>query len=206
MPEPTRSAVATSEHSSLAVGWSNDRSVEHGSNATPSEIVILLVRLAVGVTFTAHGAQKVFGWWDRPGFAKWSGGIARMGLRPAWLWAAISAGVEFLGGLLLVLGLLTPLASALVAAQSIYIVLKVHLPRGSWSGKGGIEFPLQLLAGSLLIVAAGPGAVALDCALGLDLGTTTRGAVLAIAVAGALVAMAIARPQPQPAPQPERPT
>lgn len=172
---------------------------------TAADIGILLVRLAVGITFAAHGAQKVFGWWEGPGFAKWSAGITRMGLRPAWLWAAISAGVEFFCGLLLVLGLLTPLASALLAAQSTYIV-KVHLPRGFWSGKGGIEFPLQLLAGSLLVVATGPGAIALDSALGLDLGATTRVAVLAVAMAGALAAMAIARPQPQPTPQQQRPT
>jgi len=171
---------------------------------TALDIGILLVRLAVGITFAAHGAQKVLGWWDGPGFAKWSAGIARMGLRPPWFWAAISAGVEFAGGLLLVLGLLTPLASAFVAAQSVYIVVKVHLPRGFWSSKGGIEFPLQLLAGSLLVVAAGPGALALDGAVGLELNATTRIALLAIAVAGALVAIAIVRPQP--APTQQRPT
>ena len=173
---------------------------------TAADFGILLVRLAVGATFAAHGAQKVLGWWSGPGFAKWSAGIARMGLRPAWFWAAIAAGVELLGGLLLALGFLTPLASALLAAQSTYIVLKVHLPRGFWSGKGGIEFPLQLLAGSLLVVAAGPGAVAVDSAFRLELSTTIRVAALAIAMAGALVAMAIARPQPQPSPEPPRPT
>ena len=173
---------------------------------TAADIGILLVRLAVGITFAAHGAQKVLGWWDGPGFAKWSGGIARMGLRPAWFWAAISAGVEFLCGPLLVLGLLTPLASALLVAQSTYIVVRVHLARGFWSSTGGIEFPLQLLAGSLLVVATGPGALALDSALGLDLGATPRIALLAVAVAGALAAMAIARPQPQPPQQQQRPT
>lgn len=171
---------------------------------TPTDLGILLVRLAVGITFAAHGAQKVVGWWGGPGFAGWSAGIARMGLRPAPFWAAIAAGVEVICGPLLVLGLLTPLASALLAAQSTYIVLKVHLPRGFWNGKGGIEFPMQLLAGSLLIVATGPGTIALDGALGLDLGASTRIVLLAVAVAGAIVAMAIARPQPQPTTPPQR--
>jgi putative oxidoreductase len=169
---------------------------------TATDIGLLLVRLAVGVTFTAHGAQKVLGWWGGPGFAGWSAGIARMGLRPAGLWAAISAGVEFVCGPLLVLGLLTPIASALLVAQSLYIVLKIHLPRGFFSAKGGIEFPLQLLAGSLLVVAMGPGALALDPLVGLSLGPTTRIALLAVAVAGALLAMAIARPQPTPSVKP----
>ena len=169
---------------------------------TPVDVGILLVRLAVGMTFAAHGAQKVLGWWGGPGFDGWSGGIARMGLRPAWLWAAISAGVELVGGLLLALGLLTPIASALIAAQSTYIVIRAHFPRGFWNAKGGIEFPLQLLAGSLLVVAAGPGLIALDSVFGLDFGGAARIALLAIAVVGALVAMAIARPQPPP---PQRP-
>ncbi len=171
---------------------------------TPSDVGILVVRLAVGATFAAHGAQKVLGWWGGPGFAGWSGGIVRMGLRPAWLWAAISAGVELVGGALLGLGLLTPIASALLTAQSTYIVFRAHLPRGFWNAKGGIEFPLQLLAGSLLVVAAGPGAIALDTILGLDFGGAARAVLLVLALAGALVAMAIARPQPQ-TPPPQRP-
>jgi putative oxidoreductase len=171
---------------------------------TAADIGILLVRLTVGITFAAHGAQKILGWWGGPGFATWSAGIARMGLRPAWLWAAISAGVEFVCGPLLVLGLLTPLASALLVGQSTYIVVRAHLPRGFWNAKGGIEFPLQLLVGSLLVITTGPGALSLDSVLGLDLGATTRIALLAVAVAGAIVAMAIARPRP-PTPTPQRP-
>ena len=164
---------------------------------TASDIGILIVRLAIGLTFAAHGAQKVLGWWGGPGFAGWTGGIARMGLRPARLWAAISAGIELFGGLLLALGFLTPIASAFLVAQSSYIVLRVHLPRGFWNSGGGIEFPLQLLAGSLLVVATGPGAIAIDPALGVDLGVWWRAGSLAVAVVGALIAMAIARPRPQ---------
>jgi len=174
---------------------------------TATDVGILILRLAVGLTFAAHGAQKLLGWWGGPGFAGWSGGIARMGLRPAPLWAAISAGVEFFGGLLLALGLLTPIASAFLVAQSTYIVVRTHLPRGFWNSGGGIEFPLQLLAGSLLVVASGPGAIAIDPALGSDLGPGWRVGSLVVAVVGALVAMAIARPRPQaqpPTPSPSR--
>lgn len=174
---------------------------------TATDVGILIVRLAVGLTFAAHGAQKVLGWWGGPGFAGWTGGIARMGLRPAPFWAAISAGVELVGGLLLALGFLTPIGSAFLVAQSIYIVVRTHLPRGFWNSGGGIEFPLQLLAGSLLIVATGPGAIAIDPAVGVDLGVWWRAGSLAVAVFGAFVAMAIVRPRPQaqpPAPSPSR--
>jgi len=80
----------------------------------------------------------------------------------------------------------------------MYIVVRAHLPRGFWSGKGGIEFPLQLLAGSLLIVLTGPGALSLDSALGIDFGSTARIVLLVGALAGAIGGMVIARPQPQP--------
>jgi putative oxidoreductase len=167
---------------------------------TATDIGILIVRLAVGLTFAAHGAQKVLGWWAGPGFAGWTGAITRMGLRPARLWAALSSGIELLGGLLLALGFLTPIASALVVAQGVYIVLRVHLPRGFWNKNGGVEFPVQLLAGGLLIAASGPGAIAIDPAVGLDVGVWWRAAFLVVAVSGAFAAMAIARPLPQPQP------
>lgn len=163
---------------------------------TATDLGILIVRLAVGLTFAAHGAQKVLGWWFGPGFVGWTGAITRMGLRPATLWAALSAGVELFGGLFLAVGLLTPVASALVVGQCVYIVVRVHLPRGFWSKGGGIEFPLQLLAGSLLIVATGPGVIAVDQLLGITLEGWLRAAVLVIAVCGAFAAMAIARPSP----------
>lgn len=172
---------------------------------TPTDLGILIVRLAVGLTFAAHGAQKVLGWWGGPSFAGWTGAMTRMGLRPAPWWAAISSGVELLGALLLALGFLTPFASALVVAQSIYIVVRAHLPRGFWNKNGGIEFPLQLLAGSLLVVASGPGAIAIDPVVGLDLGVWWRAGSLAVAVAGALVAMVIARPLPQTPPATTQP-
>ena len=165
---------------------------------TASDVGILIVRLVIGLTFAAHGAQKVFGWWGGPGFAGWTAGIERMGLRPAPLWAAISAGVELVGGGLLALGLLTPIASALLVAQSIYIIVRAHWSRGFWNRGGGIEFPLQILAGSLLVVATGAGAIAIDSALSIDFGSWWRVGFLAAALVGALIAMAIARPLPQP--------
>jgi putative oxidoreductase len=167
---------------------------------TAPDVGLLIVRLAVGLTFAAHGAQKVFGWWAGPGFAGWTGAITRMGLRPARLWAALSAVVELFGGVLLALGFLTPIASALVVAQGVYIVLRVHLPRGFWNKNGGIEFPLQLLAGALLIVATGPGAIGIDPAVALEFGVGWRAAFLVVAVLGAFAAMALARPVPQPQP------
>ena len=46
---------------------------------------LFILQLAVGLTFAAHGAQKVFGWWGGPGLTAWEGAMAHMGFRPARL-------------------------------------------------------------------------------------------------------------------------
>jgi len=107
---------------------------------------------------------------------------------PATFWAIVSAYVELAGGLLFAVGMLSPFVAALLSAQSLVIVLRVHLPKGFWSSKGGIEFPLQLLAGSFLITLGGPGVLSLDAAFRIDAG----GGLRVLAAAGALVGVIIA--------------
>ena len=163
-----------------------------------ADLGLLVVRLAVGLTFAAHGAQKALGWWGGPGFTGWAGAIGRMRFSPTKFWAGVSAYVELAGGLLFAAGLLTSLAAALLFAQSLVIVFRVHLPKGFWNSKGGIEFPLQLLAGAALIVLGGPGAFSLDAALGLHAGDEVRLLAVAAAILGVLLALATTRLGTQP--------
>src|SRR5207248_1953889 len=142
------------------------------------DVGLLIVRLAVGLTYFAHGAQKVLGWWEGPGLERWTAGLEKQRFRPARLWATVSALIEFVCGPLLALGLLTPLASAFLVAQSGFIVAHVHWPKGFWNRNGGYEFALQMLAGSLLFAAAGPGTISLDAALGLLYSREVRIALL----------------------------
>ncbi|HEY7937320.1 MAG TPA: DoxX family protein [Candidatus Limnocylindrales bacterium] len=114
---------------------------------TPGDLGLLILRVVIGLTFTAHGAQKAFGWWSGPKYAGWRAGVKRMGLRPADFWAFVSTAAELGGGVLLAAGLLTPLATAALIAQSVVIIGLVHLPNGFWNAKGGVEFPLSLAAG-----------------------------------------------------------
>ena len=157
------------------------------------DLGLLVLRLAVGLTMAAHGAQKAFGWWGGPGFERWRGAITSMGFRPAALFAGVSTGAELVGGSLLALGLLTPFAAAVVVAQSIVIIGQAHWSRGFWNGGGGIEFPLALAAGALAIGLAGAGTVALDSVLGFAFGDAIRELLLALAVVGGLVALAVPR-------------
>lgn len=99
----------------------------------------------------------------------------------------MSALVELVGGLLLAVGFLTPLVTAVLVAQTVVIIGKVHLPHGFFNSKSGIEFPLVLGVGAAAIGLAGPGAVGFDAALGISVDPTVRALLL---VAGILVGLA----------------
>src|SRR5256885_3355182 len=130
---------------------------------------ILILRLVVGLTLAAHGAQKVFGWWGGPGMTGWTGVMNRMRIRPAAPWAWMSALAELLGGLGLAAGLLTPLPSLAIAGAMLVAIALVHWPKGFFVTKGGFEFNLTILAAIFAIALTGPGAYSLDAALGIHL-------------------------------------
>ena len=171
-----------------------------------SDLGLLILRLVVGLTFAAHGAQKAFGWWSGPTFAGWRAGIERMGLRPTGFWALVSTAAELVGGVLLAVGLFTPLATAALIAQSVVIIGLVHLPGGFWNGNGGIEFALSLAAGAVALAGTGPGSASLDAALGASYSEGARMLLIAVGVLGALVALAIPRVAPAKSPPPAPPT
>jgi putative oxidoreductase len=158
-----------------------------------TDLGLLLLRLAIGLIFAAHGAQKVFGWWSGPGLSGWRGAMESMNIRPAGFWAPISAAAELLGGLALALGLFTPFVAAALLGQSIVIIGHVHLPRGFWNRENGIEFPLALAAGVLAVALVGAGSYSLDAALGLTYATELQLGLIVLGVLGGLVALAVPR-------------
>ncbi len=119
----------------------------------------LIGRLVVGAIMLAHGWMKVIPRGSLYNFAHF---VAHLGL-PYWL-GYVAAFTEFFGGIALILGLLTPLAAIGVAIDMAVAIVKVHLHRGL-TGSGGFEFPLSVLALALLLLADGPGYLALDHAL-----------------------------------------
>lgn len=156
-----------------------------------ADLGLVVLRLVVGLTFAAHGAQKAFGWWSGPGYVGWTGAIRNMGWRPAPLWALVSIGAELVAGLLLAVGLLTPLAAAALIGQSVVIVYGVHWTKGFWNAKGGWEFPISLAAGVIAIGLTGPGAISLDAALGLVFAEPVRLGLAALGLVGGVGSLAI---------------
>jgi putative oxidoreductase len=167
---------------------------------TSSDLGLLVLRLVVGLTMSAHGAQKAFGWWKGSGWAGWKAVMVRMGFRPATMWGVIAIAAELVGGLLLAIGFLTPLAAMALLGQSVVIIIKAHWSRGFWGRDGGYEFPLSLAAGVVAIVGTGAGAVSLDALMGLSWPVEVRIALAALGGVGGLAAIAITRIFPAPKP------
>jgi len=150
------------------------------------DIGLLLLRLVVGTTLAAHGAQKLLGWFGGPGLAGAAAGFEGLGFTPGRRHALMASVVEIGGGLLLAIGLATPLAAAIVASVMIVAAVSAHLPRGFFAQNGGFEYTLVLGVAGLTPAFTGPGRASLDAVLGWELGNAAWGAAaLALAVVGA---------------------
>jgi putative oxidoreductase len=165
---------------------------------------LLVLRLVLGLTLAAHGAQKLFGWFEGPGLTGFADNLESLGVRPGRFWAIVSAAVEFGGGLLVALGLLTPVAALFLVGDLLIAILTVHLARGFWNHDGGFEFPLTLIGGLIALSLVGPGSFSLDRVIRLSLPEPATWLVIVIVVLLGVVAAA-ASGRMQTASQPGQP-
>ncbi len=122
------------------------------------------LRLVLGLVMAGHGAQKLFGWFGGHGLQATAGFFAEnLGLKPGLFWAALAAGGEFFGGLLLILGLATRLAAVNTAIIMIVAIITVH--PSAFFLPAGMEFALSLLAMAIALTLTGGGALSLDARL-----------------------------------------
>ncbi|HEY4614077.1 MAG TPA: DoxX family protein, partial [Citricoccus sp.] len=120
------------------------------------DVVLFLARLVVGVVLIAHGLQKLVQ--GAPGTAE---GFAQMGVPQPEVAAIIAMVAELGGGVLLILGLMTPLAALLPAVVLIGAVV-VHAGNGLFVTEGGWELAATLGAACLVLGAVGPGRWSVD--------------------------------------------
>lgn len=155
---------------------------------------LLVIRVAIGLLFIGHGAQKLFGSFGGHGPEGTGAFFESQGMRPGRLMAVAAGASELVGGALFAAGLLTPVGAALISATMITAMLTVHAGKGLWMTEGGVEYNLVLLAAAFAVTAIGAGDWSLDHALGLDLaGVGWAVAELAVALAGGLMTIAIGR-------------
>ncbi len=110
---------------------------------------LTLLRIVTAFLFWQHGAQKLFGWFE-------SGPVDFLELR--WF-----AGVlEFFGPLFIGFGLFTRPVAFLLAGEMACAYFISHFPRGYWPVPNGGERAVLFCFIYLLLVANGPGRLALD--------------------------------------------
>jgi putative oxidoreductase len=132
------------------------------------DLGLMILRVGFGALLIAHGLQKVFGWWGGPGLGGFRESLEAFGYQQAEILTYVAAGGQIAAGLLLVLGLFTPLAAAgalaylingLLAAMSAQGGLAFFLPSGQ-------EFQITLIVIAAAIILIGPGRYGFDAGRG----------------------------------------
>lgn len=130
------------------------------------DVSLLILRLTAAIVLWPHGAQKALGWFGGPGVAATVAGMSsHFGLPPAVAYLVIA--VEFLGPILLVLGIITRVAALGIAIDLACAALLAHAGNGffmNFSGKQsgeGLEFFILLVGIGLALTIAGPGRIAI---------------------------------------------
>lgn len=130
------------------------------------DLGLLLLRAALGVVFIAHGLQKAFGWWGGSGLQGFKDTLAEAGYQNAGVLTYVAAGALIASGVLLVLGLFTPLAAAVALAFLVNSVLATFTSQREDGGLfifgSAAEYLLMLSVVAAVVILAGPGRYGFD--------------------------------------------
>ena len=127
-------------------------------------ITELLIRLMAGGSLAFHGYQILFG--NIEGAGRF---FESLGFDNGLLWAWVVGILEFGGGLLLALGLLTRIAAAAIVVFLVVAIVVYHWPFGfNWEARG-IEYPLFWAIVVFHFLIHGGGRFSLDALLGREI-------------------------------------
>lgn len=133
--------------------------------STSSTWATVPLRLALGIAFTGHGAQKVLGSFNGSGLAKFTSFPAPFPfMRPAWLWMGAAAGAELIGGVLVLLGLFTRVGAFLIAWVMLAAIVGVKWP--VFFAPEGMELAVAFLGIALALLITGGGQASVDRMIG----------------------------------------
>ena len=120
----------------------------------PVDIAALLLRVVLGITMLAHGWNHAFGGGKIAGTTRW---FASIGMRPAWVHAYVATVTEIGAGVLLLLGLLTPLAAAGVLGTMLVALVTAHIKNGFFIFRPGQGYEYVLMICVVAVALAGTG-------------------------------------------------
>ena len=153
----------------------------------PVDLALLILRVAIGVVMLAHGWNHIFGGGKIAGTGRW---FESLGMKPGWLHAWTASLTELGAGVLLLLGLFTPLAGAAVVGILGVAWVTNHRKNGFFIFRPGegYEYVMTLVACGFALCGLGGGQVSLDHALGIfdPPSWTAALACAGLGVAGAL--------------------
>jgi putative oxidoreductase len=149
--------------------FEHDRARVDGRRGT-QDLGLLLLRVGLGVVLVAHGLQKLFGWWGGEGLTGLRNSLSDVGYQHADILTYCVAGGEIGAGVLLVLGLFTPLAAAGVLAYLINGLIAGMAGQNSRSFPfflpNGHEYELTLIVATIAVILVGPGRYGFDAGRG----------------------------------------
>lgn len=117
-----------------------------------------ILRIVAGFLFAAHGWQK----FNEFTIAGTQAAFTQMGVPAANVAAPVIATLELVGGVALILGVLTRVFAALLAVNMLGALFLVHAPAGIYAETGGYELVLILAAAALAVALVGAGKVSVD--------------------------------------------
>ncbi len=129
---------------------------------------ILLLHVVLGVTIAAHGAQKLFGAFGGGGVREARQTFAALGFREPGFFAPAAATADSPPGLMLAVGLLTPLAALAIAVVMLTAIWTAHRRSGFWVYNGGFEYNLVIWSTAVAIAAVGGARFSFDRLIGWD--------------------------------------
>ncbi|BBX17544.1 hypothetical protein CRI77_21860 [Mycolicibacterium duvalii] len=144
-----------------------DESRHDGDRRGTQNLGLLLLRVAVGVLLVGHGLQKMFGWWGGEGLSGFREYLTDVGFRHADILSYVAAGGQILAGVLLIVGLFTPVAAAGALAYLVTAILAEAMDahneaRLSSFLTDGHEYEVLLLLVVAAMVLLGPGRYSMD--------------------------------------------
>ncbi|MFC0189218.1 DoxX family protein [Fictibacillus aquaticus] len=118
---------------------------------------LLIIRLVIGLSLAAHGAQKLFGWFGGYGLKGTGGWLESIGVKPGYTMALVAGLAELAGGLLFASGLFLWAGAGLIAATMVVAIVKVHASNGYWVSQNGYEYNLAIIAAVIGVAMIGAG-------------------------------------------------